>query len=379
MNWAQPILARGRAVGHARLFGFLLAAFGAVVALVAAGAIFVAWLGIYDVAASSGHSTLVGWFLHFTMRDSVAAHATRETPPQLDDRRLIISGAEHFLTECTPCHGSPETPPSRIALSMTPPPPPLYGAKRDFTPNELHWIVKHGIKMTAMPAWLAPQRDDEIWAMVAFLNQLPMTKDEFQALVGVDQSPLTAPFEQRKASPVRSASFINTCVRCHGSDGNGRGGIFPTLAGLGEIYIQNSLRAYREGARPSGFMQPLAKTLSDQDISEAASYFARLPRQQTMADKASDGSGARLANGTPNGGPSCVVCHSMEQSAVPNLTGQSKAYLADQLRLFRSGIRAGTHSARIMARYARGLSDDDIATLAASFSGLKPTISPPSQ
>lgn len=363
-----------------RLFGFLLAAFGAVVALLAAGAIFIAWLGVYDVAASSGHSTLVGWFLHFTMRHSVAAHATRETPPQLDDRRRIISGAEHFLTECTPCHGSPETPPARIVLSMTPPPPPLYGAKSDFTPDELHWIVKHGIKMTAMPAWLAPQRDDEIWAMVAFLNQLPMTKDKFQALVGVDQKSVTVPFEHQKASSVTPTSVLNTCARCHGNDGNGRGGIFPKLAGLGDIYIQNSLRAYREGARPSGFMQPMAKSLSDQEMSEAASYFSRLPRQPTVPDKPSDAlreRGARLANGTGNGGPSCVVCHLMEQkeSAVPSLTGQSKAYLADQLRLFRSGVRTGTHSARIMARFAQNLSDNDIDALAAYFASLRPCVS----
>ena len=43
-------------------------------------------------------------------------------------------------------------------------------------PNELFWIVKHGIKYTGMPAWVALDRDDEVWAVVAFLNGTPRSR-----------------------------------------------------------------------------------------------------------------------------------------------------------------------------------------------------------
>jgi hypothetical protein len=42
-----------------------------------------------------------------------------------------------------------------------------------YTPEQLFSIVKHGIKFTGMPAWPVQQRDDEVWAMVAFLRRLP--------------------------------------------------------------------------------------------------------------------------------------------------------------------------------------------------------------
>jgi hypothetical protein len=42
-----------------------------------------------------------------------------------------------------------------------------------YTPEQLFSIVKHGIKFTGMPAWPVQQRDDDVWAMVAFLRRLP--------------------------------------------------------------------------------------------------------------------------------------------------------------------------------------------------------------
>ena len=40
-------------------------------------------------------------------------------------------------------------------------------------PQENFQFIKHGIKMTGMPAFGPTQGDDEIWALVAFLNVLP--------------------------------------------------------------------------------------------------------------------------------------------------------------------------------------------------------------
>ena len=56
---------------------------------------------------------------------------------------------------------------------MVPAPPVLADVVDDWNSRELFWIVKHGIKYTAMPAWSTQRRDDEVWAMVAFLQQLP--------------------------------------------------------------------------------------------------------------------------------------------------------------------------------------------------------------
>ena len=43
---------------------------------------------------------------------------------------------------------------------------------RQWQPNDLFWIVRNGFKYTGMPSWVAIEREDEIWAVVAFLTQI---------------------------------------------------------------------------------------------------------------------------------------------------------------------------------------------------------------
>jgi mono/diheme cytochrome c family protein len=124
--------------------------------------------------ASSGHWAITAWFLHFTMRRSVATHSPGLQAPALDVPRLVLQGAGHYETGCRPCHGSVDLPLPRIAQQMTPPPPYLPPRITTWEPEELFYIVKHGVKFTGMPAWPSQQRDDEVWAMVAFLLMRPV-------------------------------------------------------------------------------------------------------------------------------------------------------------------------------------------------------------
>jgi len=67
----------------------------------------------------------------------------------------------------------------------------------------------------------------------------------------------------------------------------------------------------------------------------------------------------------------CAACHGAEGiSAVPmypNLAGQKEAYLAKQMKDFKSGNRKDP----VMAPMAMGLSDEDIANIAAYYASLK--------
>ena len=56
--------------------------------------------------------------------------------------------------------------------------------KSDLTPAEQFWVVKHGVKMTGMPAWGVTHSDELLWDVVAFLRKLPeLTADQYQTLV----------------------------------------------------------------------------------------------------------------------------------------------------------------------------------------------------
>jgi len=54
----------------------------------------------------------------------------------------------------------------------------------NLTPAEEFWVVKHGIKLTGMPAWGVTHDDGLLWDVVAFFQKLPeLTADQYQALV----------------------------------------------------------------------------------------------------------------------------------------------------------------------------------------------------
>ncbi|MDA7852139.1 cytochrome c [Porticoccaceae bacterium] len=68
---------------------------------------------------------------------------------------------------------------------------------------------------------------------------------------------------------------------------------------------------------------------------------------------------------------SCAGCHGVNgisnNGMWPNLAGQKQAYLASQLQMFKDGRRNNA----MMSAMSKGLSDTDIADLAAYYASLK--------
>lgn len=134
-----------------------------------------AYSGFYDVAAGSGHTRIVGWYLDTLRERSVAVRADEvEVPADLDESRRIEAGAGHYKDMCAGCHGFPGRDPNE---SFGPAPPALY--QQQVPAGEAFWVAKHGIKMTAMPGH-GDHSDEEIWDTVAFVRALPkMSPEEY--------------------------------------------------------------------------------------------------------------------------------------------------------------------------------------------------------
>ena len=67
------------------------------------------------------------------------------------------------------------------------------------------------------------------------------------------------------------------CQTCHGLvDGLAKLPEAPNLAGQTELYLINSLKAYKSGDRKNDMMSEIAPTLSDKDIQDVAAYFASI-------------------------------------------------------------------------------------------------------
>ena len=67
------------------------------------------------------------------------------------------------------------------------------------------------------------------------------------------------------------------CSGCHGQQGKASIAGYPHLAGQRADYLENALKAYRDGGRNHPLMNTMAKPLNDADIANLAAWYASLP------------------------------------------------------------------------------------------------------
>jgi len=94
---------------------------------------------------------------------------------------LIKESLAHFADHCATCHandGSGQTP---IGKNVYPKAPDLRLADtQSMSDGEIFWVIHHGIRFTAMPAWGADDLDKDLdsWKLVHFIRHLPQLTPE---------------------------------------------------------------------------------------------------------------------------------------------------------------------------------------------------------
>lgn len=140
--------------------------------LLFAAVIAVAYSGAYNVAATDGHWPFTRWSFETTMHNSVAARAAEVPAAPRFTEDTIAAGAGEFKAMCEHCHGGPGIERAEWAEGMLPNPPQLSEAAAEWSAEEIYWIVRHGVKMSGMPAF-GPTHDEEtLWNIVAFVDRL---------------------------------------------------------------------------------------------------------------------------------------------------------------------------------------------------------------
>jgi len=198
---------------------FIAGALSLVVAGVLGGIAFM-YSGVYNVATSTDHFSVVYWALEKGMRASVRNHAAEVEAPDLDDPALIPVGVRCFQDHCVQCHGGPGISPDEQGKSLQPVPSSLAQAARDWPAEELYWVMKHGIRMAGMPAWEYFVAERDMWATTAFLkHKLPhVTREQYQELLeGAASSKCSQPAERRSADAARGLLTVRQygCHGCH--------------------------------------------------------------------------------------------------------------------------------------------------------------------
>lgn len=149
--------------------------------IVAAFAGIFIYAGIYNIGADAPHSTAVYSLLR-QLRENAIAHHSRNirVPADLNSPMRIEAGAGLYQEMCTGCHLGPGVEPSELSQGLYPPAPDLSKSSR--SAGQQFWIIKHGVKLTAMPAWGKTHSDELIWNMVAFIRKLPgMSSEQYKA------------------------------------------------------------------------------------------------------------------------------------------------------------------------------------------------------
>ncbi|MBT3519843.1 MAG: c-type cytochrome [Gammaproteobacteria bacterium] len=66
----------------------------------------------------------------------------------------------------------------------------------------------------------------------------------------------------------------NSCVGCHGADGNSMIPTFPKIAGQYQDYLYHALKAYKNGERNNAIMNGISSTLNEKQMKKLSKYFS---------------------------------------------------------------------------------------------------------
>lgn len=147
--------------------------------------------GAYNMAATEKHWGITEKIIEWVRESSIEARAKNLEVPPLDDTEVILKGAGHYNAMCTTCHLAPGLKPTELSIGLYPQAPVFHQRESVNDPvkqldriRAYFWVIKNGLKMTAMPAWGLSHDDDSIWAMAAFVVKMShMTPEQYENLI----------------------------------------------------------------------------------------------------------------------------------------------------------------------------------------------------
>jgi cytochrome c553 len=165
--------------------------------------------------------------------------------------------------------------------------------------------------------------------------------------------------------PAPAASLpeqVSFCETCHGKGGNSTVAGTPSIGAQPVTFLENQLVFFREGLRNAPVMEPIAKKMTDAEITALARHFAAQPARSLAgpADPALTARGKQLAETMH-----CGQCHLPRyegRAQMPRLAGQREDYMIDAMIGYRDGKRTGADTT--MSEVLYGMNDADIKALA---------------
>ena len=197
--------------------------------------------------------------------------------PRGNDPRAVSAGRAVYTGSCAVCHGAkgdgrgafgPATYPDATDLTAD-------AAKRK-SDAQLFWIIKNGLGFTAMPAFGDVYKDEDVWAMVAYIRVLQRGDATAITVPPPSQAQLLLA-DPRGDRMARGAAvyFAQGCHLCHGAEGEAPG----DLAIRGRIETEIVRKGDERGMPSYG-----KDRISDTELADLEVYLLRFAAMPSSPD-----------------------------------------------------------------------------------------------
>jgi mono/diheme cytochrome c family protein len=149
--------------------------------MAAAGAAFIG-SGVYYIGADDRHTKTILAMIDRLRDHSIDLRARRIDAQYETGPERMEDGAQHYAALCVGCHLAPGVTKSDLRKGLFPHPANL-AQEGILDSRRAFWTIKHGIKMSAMPAWGCTLNDQAIWDIISLVRQMPaMSSETYQQL-----------------------------------------------------------------------------------------------------------------------------------------------------------------------------------------------------
>jgi len=128
--------------------------------------------GLFDMRADRPNGRLEMAYMNDAMDRYAGRHAPKVRNPLPLTDATLIGGIAVYKSNCAGCHGGPDMPESALGAGFNPPAPQFVKDAPDMPENQNYWIIRHGVKMTGMPAWEKVLAESDIWKVTTFVGRM---------------------------------------------------------------------------------------------------------------------------------------------------------------------------------------------------------------
>ena len=110
--------------------------------------------------------------------DRHAPDVKNPVPPTNDN---LIAGMKLYQTSCASCHGDIQRPDALLADALYPRAPQFVKDAPDMPENQNFYIIRHGVRLSGMPAWDKALTEQEMWQLTTFLSHMDKLPPQIEA------------------------------------------------------------------------------------------------------------------------------------------------------------------------------------------------------